>query len=277
MLDAQRRIIQYARESNATTLNAGVAIHSLRAASESSIRELVALAEGPIHIHVAEQMGEVDECVKVTGSRPVKWLAKNFALDSRWQLVHATHVTQSEIDSVAASGACAVICPTTEANLGDGTTDVAAWLNAGTTLALGSDSHVTRDWREELRLLEYGQRLQHRARNISASPATGRNSTADNLFSRMSTGGARAAGYARWGLCVGARADALVVSSCEASLLGIPESRTLDALIFSSPSQSFNDVMVAGRWVIRDGAHAVSGEIANAFVDAMNQLWSAEK
>ena len=272
VLDAQRRITQHAAGS--VTLNSGAAIHSLRAASPASIRALVERAQGPIHVHVAEQTGEVDECVKVTGLRPVQWLAQHHPLDHRWQLVHATHVTQAEIESVARSGACAVICPSTEANLGDGTTDLSAWLNAGTALAIGSDSHVTRDWREELRLLEYGQRLQHRARNISASPGTGQSATAERLFSRMVSTGASACGRERWGLCVGARADALKVNSAEPALLGIPESRTLDAMVFSSPSQSFNDVMVAGRWVIRHGEHAAAGAIASAFETAMRALWT---
>ncbi len=272
VLDAQQRIT--AHSSNSATLNAGAAIHSLRAASAASIEALVQQANGPIHIHVAEQTGEVDECIKITGLRPVEWLAQHHALDRRWQLIHATHVTQSEIDSVARSGACAVMCPTTEANLGDGTTDLVAWLNAGTALAIGSDSHVTRDWREELRLLEYGQRLQRRARNISASPSTGLSATAERLFSRIVTGGAAAAGHAQWGLQVGARADALVVNASQAALLGMPDSRTLDALIFSSPAVPFDEVMVAGHWVIRNGEHAASAAIADAFADAMRGLWA---
>ena len=271
VLDAQTRIARHATGS--ATLNAGVAIHSLRAASPESIQTLVNSAQGPIHIHVAEQSSEVDECIKVTGLRPVEWLAHHHALDSRWQLIHATHVTQSEIDRVARSGASAVICPTTEANLGDGTTDLSAWLNAGTTLSIGSDSHVTRDWREELRLLEYGQRLQLRERNISASPAAGLSATAERLFSRVLAGGAPACGHRFWGLRVGARADALVVNLSQAALLGVPDSRTLDAMIFSSPSALFDDVMVAGRWVIRGGAHARTQTIADAFSDAMYRLW----
>ncbi len=272
VLDAQSRIATHATAS--ATLNAGVAIHSLRAASPASIQALVNSAQGPIHIHVAEQTGEVDECIKVTGLRPVEWLAHHHALDSRWQLIHATHVTPTEIDSVARSGASAVICPSTEANLGDGTTDLGTWLNAGTTLSIGSDSHVTRDWREELRWLEYGQRLQHRARNISASPAVGLSATAERLFSRMMAGGASACGHACWGLVVGARADALVVNSSQPSLLGVPELRTLDAMIFSSPSAAFDDVMVAGRWVIRDVVHTKKTEIAAEFANAMRGLWA---
>ena len=271
VLNAQQRIAECA---NSSLVNTGVGIHSLRAAKPESIRELVNRASGPIHIHVAEQTAEVDDCVKETGKRPVEWLLQNHALDRCWQLVHATHVTQEEIDGVARSGACAVICPTTEANLGDGLTDVAAWLDAGTALAIGSDSHVTRDWREELRLLEYGQRLQHRARNIAASPATRHSATAERLFGRVVSGSAAAAGHTRWGLTVGARADALVVDMSQPALLGVPVSRTLDAMIFSSPSVPFADVMVAGRWVIGDGSHAATRKIAAAFADAMHGLWA---
>ncbi len=271
LLATQKRISEGAPGS---LVNSGVAIHSLRAAFPESIRTLVASARGPIHVHVAEQTGEVDECVKTTGLRPVEWLLRNHALDARWQLVHATHVTQSEIEGVAKSGAAAVICPTTEANLGDGTTDIAAWLNAGSAMSIGSDSHVTRDWREELRLMEYGQRLQHRARNIAASPATGQSATAERLFSRVTTGGASAAGYAQWGLTVGARADAVVVDPSEPALLGVPPSRTLDAMVFSSPALPFANVMVAGRWVVKNGAHPAQESAASAFSQAMREIWS---
>jgi formimidoylglutamate deiminase len=271
VLNAQQRIAEGAMSS---LVNAGVAIHSLRAARPDSIRNLLSRAQGPIHIHVAEQTAEVDDCLKETGARPVQWLLQNHALDRRWQLVHATHVTREEIEGVARSGACAIICPTTEANLGDGLTDVAAWLDAGTALAIGSDSHVTRDWRDELRLLEYGQRLQQRARNIAASPAQGQSATAERLFSRIIGGSAAAMGRTHWGLVAGARADVLVVDSTEPALLGVPPSRTLDAMVFSSPSQPFNDVMVAGRWAIRGGAHAGGDAITTAFAATMRELWA---
>lgn len=269
VLRAQQRI--HAQQHAA--LNAGVAIHSLRAASAESIRALVDAASGPIHIHVAEQTAEVDDCLRITGFRPVEWLLQHHALDARWQLVHATHVTASEIDAVAASGACAVICPSTEANLGDGLTDVAAWLDAGTAFAIGSDSHVTRDWREELRLLEYGQRLQRRARNVAASPQSGQSATAERLFARAVAGGAAAAGQVRWGIAPGARADAVLVNDHAAPLLGVPASRTLDALVFSSPANEFSDVLVAGRWVLRHGRHPASDSVDHAFATAMRALW----
>ena len=163
------------RAAGRPLLNAGVAIHSLRAASPASIARLVGAAtgDGPIHIHVAEQTGEVDDCLAATGMRPIEWLSRECPLDACWQLVHATHATHAEIDAVARSGAGVVLCPSTEANLGDGLFDLPAWLAADVPLTIGSDSQVTRDWREELRLAEYGQRLALRRRNVSAAPADG--------------------------------------------------------------------------------------------------------
>jgi len=176
-------------------VDAGLAIHSLRAASAASIATLATLAAGfpgPIHIHVAEQTGEVDECIGATGARPIEWLVREGRLDARWQLVHATHSTAQEIAAVAASGAGVVVCPTTEANLGDGIFDLPAWLGTPVPIALGSDSQATRDWREELRLLEYGQRLARRARNVAAAPELGVASTAERLFARVGAGSADA-------------------------------------------------------------------------------------
>ncbi|MCZ2135719.1 MAG: formimidoylglutamate deiminase [Burkholderiales bacterium] len=274
VLNAERRVNEFARQHRAAPLNAGVAIHSLRAATPESIARVVAAAQGPLHIHVAEQTAEVEDCLRATGRRPVEWLLAQHRLDARWQLVHATHVTDAEIDGVAASGACAVICPSTEANLGDGLTDVPRWLARGTALAIGSDSHVTRDWREELRLLEYGQRLARRARNLAAAPSEGLPATAERLFARIQQGSAAAAGEASWGLRVGARADAVLADPDDETLGGMPAARTLDALVFSSPARSFRDVMVAGRWVIRDGAHADEVRIRREFADAMRALWA---
>lgn len=258
-------------------LRAGLVIHSLRAASADSINRLAALAQsftGPIHIHVAEQTAEVDDCVAATGARPIEWLVREGLLDARWQLVHATHALRSEIDAVARSGAGVVICPSTEANLGDGLCDLPGWLVAGVPLAIGSDSHATRDWREELRWLDYGQRLAWRQRNVSASPQSGQPSTAERLFGLVADSGAAASGEPLWGLVKGARADVLVADRREPALLGVPASRTLDALVFSSPARPWRDVMVAGRWVIRDHRHAAAGSIADAFADAMADLWS---
>jgi formimidoylglutamate deiminase len=225
----------------------------------------------PIHIHVAEQTAEVDDCLQATGLRPIEWLATHVPLDARWQLVHATHALQPEIDAVAQSGAGVVICPSTEGNLGDGFTDVPGWLEAGVPLAIGSDSHVLRAWPEELRWLEYGQRLLRRQRNVCAAPAQGEPSTAARLFERALAAGGQAAGFARWGLQPGARADLLVLDTTEPGLLGIPPERLLDALVFSGTAAPFRDVMVAGRWALR-GPRARHG-IAARFAGAMQRLW----
>jgi formimidoylglutamate deiminase len=260
-------------------LAAGLAIHSLRAASPAGIDRLRALAdsfEGPIHMHVAEQVKEVDEALSALGARPVEWLARQRGLlDPRWQLVHATHTAPSEIEQVAASGAGIVLCPTTEANLGDGLADVPAWLATKVPISIGSDSQVSRSWREELRLLEYGQRLHRRARNIGADPAGGEASTAARLFARALDGGARAAGFARWGLQAGARADLLVVDRSDSSLLGIPELHLLDALVFSGPGRPWRDVMVAGQWRVTDHRHPGAAQVAERFEETMRDLWGS--
>ncbi len=263
--------------SGRTHVNAGLVIHSLRAAAAGSIAHLCRLADGfdgPIHIHVAEQTAEVDDCLAATGARPIEWLARQGLLDARWQLVHATHTVRSEIDAVARSGAGVVICPSTEANLGDGLADLPGWLAAGVPLAIGSDSHVTRDWREELRWLDYGQRLALRQRNVSAAPQADQPSTAERLFglavTRRRCGGRPVRLGPAWPVRVPTRCWPMGRTR---RLLGLPASRWLDALVFSSPGRPWRDVMVAGRWVIRDHGHARGTAIARAFDDAMAQLW----
>ena len=258
-------------------VSAGLAIHSLRGASAESIAALRRLAEGdaaPIHIHVAEQTGEVDECLRSTGLRPIEWLADQGLLDPRWQLVHATHATPAEIDAVAASGAAIVLCPSTEANLGDGLCDLPGWLGAGVPLAIGSDSQATRDWREELRLLEYGQRLAKRQRNVASAPGLGMASSAERLVAHALAGSAGAAGEPAWGLVVGARADALAVDGKDDALRGIDPRGTLDALVFSSPTAPCRDVMVAGRWIVGAGRHAAAASIGARFTEALRGLRS---
>jgi formimidoylglutamate deiminase len=257
-------------------VQAGVAVHSLRAAAPASIAALRERAidwHGPIHLHVAEQTAEVDDCLAATGRRPIEWLCAEGLLDARWQLVHATHATRGEIDAVAATGAAVVICPTTEANLGDGLADLPGWLEAGVPMAIGTDSHVGRDALEELRWLDYGQRLALRRRNVAAAPERGQPATAARLFDAAVQAGAAAAGEPFWGLREGARADALVVDLQAAPLLGIPADRTLDALVFSSPGAAFRDVMVAGRWALRDHVHLQQQVVAARFAAVMQSLW----
>jgi formimidoylglutamate deiminase len=257
-------------------VDAGVAIHSLRAAAPASIhalRERLAGDAGPIHIHVAEQTAEVDDCVAASGVRPLEWLAREGLLDARWQLVHATHALPAEIDAIAASGAGVVLCPSTEANLGDGLPDLPRWLAAGVPLAIGSDSNVCRCWAEELRWLDYGQRLAHRQRNVAARPDRHEGATAARLFERVLAAGAAAAGLPRWGLQRGARADLLVLDPRSPGLLGLPPSHGLDGLVFATDAPALREVWVAGRRVVADGRPLA--DTAERFAAAMAALWPA--
>jgi formimidoylglutamate deiminase len=241
-----------ARAAGSSPVNAGVAIHSLRAAAPASMHSLLERLgddAAPIHIHVAEQTAEVDDCLAATGARPIEWLAREFELDARWQLVHATHAQPHEIEAVATAGAGVVICPSTEANLGDGVPDLPRWLAAGVPLAIGSDSQVCRQAAQELRWLEYAQRLWHRQRNVAADPGRYDGSTAARLLERVLAGGAAAAGFARWGLQPGARADLLVLDAGVPGLEGVPATHLLDAWVFATDAPTVMQTWVAGRRV----------------------------
>ncbi|MFT4069351.1 formimidoylglutamate deiminase, partial [Paraburkholderia sp.] len=181
--------LRAARPENAA-LRYGVAPHSLRAVSQASLRALLGGidADAPVHIHIAEQTAEVDACVETEGARPVQWLLDRFDVDGRWCLVHATHVDANETLALAKSGAVAGLCPTTEANLGDGIFPAQDYLDANGRIGVGSDSHIGVDWRAELRLLEYGQRLTRRQRNVLASARAPH--VADRLFDAALDGGA---------------------------------------------------------------------------------------
>jgi formimidoylglutamate deiminase len=257
-------------------VNAGVSIHSLRAASPHSIHALMLRVEThdiPVHIHVAEQMQEVRDGLSHTGQRPIEWLCNNVAMDARWQLVHATHAEAAEIDAVGRTGAGVVICPSTEGNLGDGIADLPAWLGAGVPIAIGSDSHVCRNAMEELRWLEYGQRLKLQRRNVCASPATGQSATAARLFDAALNAGARAAGQTQWGLCRTARADMVVLDGQSPGLLGMPDTHLLDAAMFACDNSAVRDVYVGGRQVIVNGQHLQQTPIEAQFASAMQSLW----
>ena len=265
------RACQRIQAAGLSRVNAGVALHSLRGASADDLHRLLALVDAadlPIHLHIAEQTAEVADCVAATGQRPLQWLAAQGRLDRRWQLVHATHALPPEIEAVAASGAGIVLCPGTEANLGDGLTDLPGWLRAGVPMAVGSDSQVTRGWVEELRWLEYGQRLQLRQRNVASLPGQ-QPSSAARLFEASVRGGARAAGFAAWGLTPGARADALVLNRDADALRGLPDEALLDAVVFGSNGSPWQSVWVAGRarpW-------RAPQRVGDAFDAAMRELW----
>ena len=248
-------------------INVGVAIHSLRAVSPPALIELAAYAKHgglPVHIHIAEQTQEVDDCLAHTHQRPIEWLLNHVEVDARWNLVHATHTTATELQGVQSHGASIVICPATEANLGDGVFDVPGYAALQGTWSIGSDSHVTRRWSEELRLLEYSQRLTQRKRNVAAH-TMGPLSSAAAMLEAAIAGGHNATGLALGGLQVGQRADFCVLDMQSPALLGVPADHVLDALVFSSPDARFSTVYVAGQ----------SAHLGNdaGFAPTMHALW----
>jgi formimidoylglutamate deiminase len=262
-------ISQRVRGQGGSLCTAGVAIHSLRAVDEVALNELVRGAEGPVHIHISEQVQEVDDCVARHGKRPIEYLLSQAPVDSRWNLVHATHASASELAALRHTGAAIVLCPGTEANLGDGVFDLRTWLGASGRWSIGSDSHVTRRWTEELRLLEYSQRFALRQRNVSARAAFTA-STAGALFEGALEGGSAAAGLPLGGLAVGQRADFMVIDRDADALLGVPDENLLDALVFSTPEAPPSEVYVAGRPVA-----APDPSLRQAFAQAMRELWAA--
>src|SRR5690348_1390592 len=190
-VDGYLRLLERLRGEESPRVRVGIALHSLRAVPEAAMLQVLAsdLARGcPIHIHVAEQIGEVQDCLQIRNARPVEWLLDHAPVDARWCLVHATHLTENETRRLAASGAVAGLCPTTEANLGDGLFPLKAYLDAGGVIGIGSDSHISVSPVEELRWLEYGQRLVTRRRNIAASDSS--DSVGETLWGDALFGGA---------------------------------------------------------------------------------------
>lgn len=247
-----------ARYADNSEVRIGLAPHSLRAVAPEALREAVSELHGadtgaPVHIHVAEQTREVDACVAATGARPVQWLLDHAGIDRRWCLVHATHMNDEEIERLARSGAVAGLCPTTEANLGDGLFPLSRYLAASGHFGVGTDSHVSRDAAEELRWLEYGQRLRDQRRNIAASTDTP--SVGGTLWRNALAGGARALARPVGALAAGRRADLIVLDGNHIDLASRNGDALLDGLIFSGAFGLVRDVMVGGHWRVRDGCH----------------------
>jgi formimidoylglutamate deiminase len=253
-------------------LEVGAAPHSLRAASVEQIRALVdGLPAGrPLHIHIAEQQAEVDQCLAFSGQRPVDYLLARVDIDARWCLVHATHVTDGETARLAASGAVAGLCPTTEANLGDGLFPLPAYIAAGGAFGIGSDSHVSHSPVEELRWLEYGQRLAGQRRNVAATPATP--DVAEFLWQGALRGGAQAAGRPVGALAVGNRADVLVLDDRHVNLDGADAADVLGRFLFSGNDNLVRDVLVGGKWVVKNGRHFNQDSIALRYKLALHEL-----
>lgn len=258
-------IVQRARAQAGADLRVGVAAHSLRAVSPPQLATLVAGISAidrsaPIHVHAAEQRKEVDDCIAWSGRRPVAWLLEHAAPDARWCLVHCTHLDDAELAGLAGSGAVVGLCPSTEADLGDGVFRLPEFLAAGGRWGIGSDSHVSRDPAEELRLLEYAQRLSRFERNVAASAA--RPSVGATLWDAAVRGGAQALGRRTGAIAPGCRADLLVLDDAHVDLAGRGDDAILDALVFAGGRGLVRDVMVGGRWVIREGRHAEEDAIA---------------
>ena len=254
----------------------GVAPHSLRAVSEASLSSLLNGLDqddrtAPVHIHIAEQTKEVEDCIATLGQRPVEWLLAHQPLDSRWCLVHATHMNDGEYAALARSGAIAGLCPTTEANLGDGVFDAERYLRAGGRWGIGSDSNISVNPWSELRLLEYGQRLVHRRRNVLAELSTP--IVADRLFGQAVAGGAAATGRRVAGLAVGQRADLVVVDSDGPNVDARNYPQLLSALVFCEHgARPVRDVYVGGKKVIDDGQHALQARALTDYRAALAQL-----
>ncbi len=249
-------------------LRVGCALHSLRAVPVDAMQAVLSALPGDarIHIHIAEQVGEVQDCLAIRNTRPVEWLLANAAVDARWTLVHATHLDEAEIAGIARSGATVAICPTTEANLGDGLFPLRAYLDAGGAWGIGSDSHISVSPVEELRWLEYGQRLFTRHRNIAVradSPSVG-----ETLLR-----GALASAGASTGF---ADAEDRVVLDADAPILaGATEADVVDRWIFSGNRNAVRAVEVAGAQVVDDGWHRRREAIAERYRTAMMKLLGA--
>jgi formimidoylglutamate deiminase len=270
--DLVLRIVDKLEPLRGPQLEVGAAPHSLRAASNGQLRELVAAmpAGRPLHIHIAEQQLEVQQCLEATGMRPIDYLMQQVEVDARWCLVHATHLSDHETAALAASGAVAGLCPTTEANLGDGLFPLAPYIAAGGVLGIGSDSHVSQSPVEELRWLEYGQRLAQQQRNIAVDETC--RDVATWLWRQALRGGAQASGRAVGSLAAGRRADLLVLDGAHPNLDGVDSHELLGRFLFCGNDNLVRDVLAGGRWVVRGGRHVEQDAIARRYTAAVRAL-----
>jgi len=242
----------------------GIAPHSLRAITPQSLEEAVEAItrlnkDAPIHIHAAEQDREVDDCLAWSGERPIDWLLNHAPVDRRWCLIHCTQATDSEIARLAASGAVAGLCPSTEANLGDGVFPLPSYLRQGGMFGIGTDSNVGVSPADELRWLEYVQRLVNKQRNLSESESGAH--TGAGLFCRALAGGAQACGRKIGEIAPGYRADLVVLDSDHPALIGHRGETAIDAWVFSGNDTPVRDVMVGGRFVVENGRHRAQDDI----------------
>ncbi len=250
---------QNTRKYHGTLRRVGVAPHSLRAVAPAELKLIVAHLDGidataPIHIHAAEQLKEVNDCLMWSHKRPVAWLLDNMAPNDRWCLVHATHLDDDETFRLAKSGAVAGLCPTTEANLGDGIFNAPDYFLQNGRWAVGGDSHVGVDPFRELAVIEYAQRLKSARRNILNTPGVA--SIGGGLYRQALAGGAQALGQQVGVIASGCRADLVVLNGDDVALAEHEGDALLDAAIFGPSRRPVRDVMARGAWVVREGHHA---------------------
>jgi formimidoylglutamate deiminase len=272
-VDAYLRLLEALREHQSADLRVGIALHSLRAVPEDALQAVLGSGlaqDGPIHIHIAEQLGEVQDCLAIRGARPVEWLLDHADVGDRWCLVHATHLSEDETTRLARSGAVAGLCPTTEANLGDGLFPLADYIDAGGTLGIGSDSHISVSPVEELRWLEYGQRLATRHRNIAARHEGA--SVGQTLWRAALRGGAQAAGLPVGALQPHHRADLLVLDEGSPLLAARDTGSLVDSFLFAGNTPLVRHVMCGGQWVVRDFLHRDEERIAARYREAVQRL-----
>lgn len=249
----------------------GVAPHSLRAVSRGTLDRAAGMTRGPIHIHIAEQLAEVAEVQAAWGARPVDWACANLPLDARWCMIHATQMTPAETAALAQTGAVAGLCPITEANLGDGIFDAPGWMAANGAFGVGTDSNVRISLAEELRLLEYSQRLNLKARAVMAD---GR-STGRFLWEEAAKGGAQAAGRGTGRIEVGQWADLLALDTGDLRLEGLTGDPLLDAVLFAGRDGLVTDLWSAGRHIVREGRHIAREAVETRFRTTMRRLREA--
>nr|WP_255516466.1 formimidoylglutamate deiminase [Luteimonas suaedae] len=266
-VDAFLRLVDMLRAREGDDLRVGVAFHSLRAVPEAAMHAVLAAlpADLPIHIHIAEQVGEVQDCLAVRDARPVEWLYDHVDVDARWTLVHATHLTPAETARIAASGATVALCPTTEANLGDGLFPLRAYLDAGGRWGIGSDSHISISPVEELRWLEYGQRLATGHRNIAVAGGSGSSSVGETLLRGALAGGLHATGF-------GATDDSVVLDAEAPILAGATAGDAADRWIFSGNRPLVHETRVAGKQLVSEGRHLRRDAVAARYVEAIRIL-----
>ncbi|NBJ11613.1 formimidoylglutamate deiminase [Microvirga arsenatis] len=272
-VESYARLLEGARKAVAGLDDAvvGIAPHSLRAVTPESLRAVVAMAgEGPIHIHIAEQVKEVEDCLAWSGQRPVAWLLDHAPVDRRWCLIHATHLDTQEVKGIAASGAVAGLCPITEANLGDGIFEGVDYLSAGGRFGVGSDSNIEISAPGELKQFEYSQRLKHRARNVLAEREG--QSTGRSLYEKALAGGAQALGRRIGAIAEGHRADLVVLDAEHPDLATVSGDRWIDSYAFVAGRAAIDTVFAAGKAVVRSGRHVNRAAIRARYARAMARI-----